>query len=131
MILDNNLILSDGQAVTATAASTNVIDTGPNSADWGKGQEMVVTAQVDTDFATCDSLKVTLQDSADNSSFATLLDGIVVAVASLVAGKKLLQVTIPPTHRRYLRLNYTIAGSNATAGKVNAHIGPATAIQTA
>lgn len=131
MILDNTLVMSDGQAITATAVSTHVIDTGPNSANLGGAAELVATAQVDTPFATLTSLKATLQHSADNNTFTTLIDGVAVVAASLTAGKKLLEATIPPGHLRYLRFNFTVAGSDATAGKVNAHIKPRTAIQTA
>lgn len=131
MILDQKLLMSDGQAVTVTAASTNVIDTGPNSANLGGGADLVATAQVDTAFATLTSLKATLQHSADDNTFTTLVDGVAIAAASLVAGKKLLECSIPPGHLRYLRFYFTVAGSDATAGKVNAHIKPRSAIQTA
>jgi hypothetical protein len=131
MILDDTFILSDGQAVTATAVSTNVIDTGANAKNLGGGQEMVFEAVVDTAFATLTSLKVTLQDSADNSSYATLVDGVAIAAASLTPGRTLLRCTVPNTHRRYLRANYTVAGSDATAGKVNAHLVNRQGVQTA
>lgn len=131
MILDDKFIFSDGQAVTVTAVSTNVIDTGPNAKKLGGGQEMVCEVVVDTDFATLTSLKATLQESADNSTFTTLVDGVAVAAASLLKGRKILCCTVPPTHARYLRVNYTVAGSDATAGKVNAHLVNRQGVQTA
>jgi len=122
MILDSKLEFSNAQAVTATAASTNAIDIGLAAPNIGDGTPKRVEVIVNTNFATCDSLKATLEESADDSTYTTLLDGVAVAVASLKKGKKLLSVPLPTQHKRYLRINYTIAGSNATAGKVDAFV---------
>lgn len=119
MTLDKNLF-SEDQAVTGTAVSTNVLDFGDETGNVGDGQSIRVYAQVTEDFATCTSIKVELQDSADDSTFNTVLEGPVVAVADAVAGKALIDVTVPKGMRRYHRLNYVIAGSNATAGTVTA-----------
>lgn len=123
MILDKNMEFSDAQAVTASAASTNVVDTGIANANLGDGRPKRVEAVVNTDFATCDSIKFTLQEcDTVGGSYTTLLDGVAVLVAAAVSGKKLFSGALPTQHKRFLRGYYTIAGSNATAGKVDAFI---------
>lgn len=123
MIQDAALRLSANQAVTTTAASTNVIDLGATPPDLGGGANVFAVATVSEAFATCTSVKVSLQDSADNSTFADIASGPVIAVADLVVGKDVM-LAVPQGHRRYLRLNYTVAGSAATAGKFNAVLTP-------
>jgi hypothetical protein len=50
MIFDMQTLLSDAQAITATAASTNIIDLGPINAgfarDIGKGRHIPLRVQV-------------------------------------------------------------------------------------
>ncbi|MBR4592302.1 MAG: hypothetical protein IKO35_03755 [Elusimicrobiaceae bacterium] len=118
MLLDQNGVLSEKQAITATAASTNVVDLGAagNFAPGG----MYVLARVDVDFATLTSLKIALETAANsNFSDATELASGSFLAAALTAGKQLLAVAIPVGVKRYLRAKYTVTGSNATAGKVS------------
>lgn len=122
MILDQNLILSDAQAVTASAASTNVIDLAV-SRDIGPGYEVPLLIQVVEDFATLTSLTIDVQtDDASNFGSAVTLASQTIAVANLKAGTKTAIQCIPAGTKRYLRLNYTVTGSNATAGKITAGI---------
>ena len=111
-------LFSDDQAVTATAASTDVIRFEEGGGNVGDGQNLRVYAQVTEDFATCTSLQVQLQSSPDNSAWTTVLSGAAVPVASLKAGEVLLDVTVPKGMAEYHRLNYVVAGTAATAGKV-------------
>jgi hypothetical protein len=126
---------SNKQAVTASAASTNYIDllaTGtPYGAaaalnrDLGKGGKIPLHIQVTTAFATLTSLKVAVQTD-DNSSFssaATILETEAIAAATLIAGYVFNIDSIPlKASERYIRLYYTVAGSDATAGNVQAGI---------
>jgi len=127
-ILDKLLEFSDAQAAwesTAAVPSTNVIDTGLANANLGGAKPIYVVVEVNT---TGDSsgegatLTVTLQDSADNSSFATLLQTKTFTEAQLVAGTKLLMVPLPPAHRRYIRILYTIGVEDLTAGLFDAYL---------
>lgn len=136
MIVDNTLVLSDSQAVTATAGSTNVIDLGaPGTAyggvaaltyDIGKGTDIEIVVEVTEAFATLTSLTVSLEtdDNAAFSSPATVASGPAIAAASLTLGYVFnYPARIPVgTNERYMRLKYTVAGSNATAGKIFAGI---------
>lgn len=128
-------LFSDNQAITATAASTNSVDFGaagtPVGAlgavvgDLGLSEIEILCAVTET-FATLTSLAVSVEMD-DNSSFSsatTLVSSQAVAAASLVAGYKFrIPCGIPEgATERYIRLKYTVAGSNATAGKVFAGI---------
>jgi len=124
MTIDKNMF-SDEQAVTATAASTNVIDFGADLGNIGDGQSVRVYAQVVVDFATLTSLTVALQTSAvEGSGYYAVLTGPTVVLADLVAGKVVLEATVPKDMLQYCRLYYTVAGSSATAGKVTAGLMP-------
>lgn len=118
MILDADLVFSNKQAVTATAASTNKIDLG--AAGDAIGQELTIHVVVDTAFATLTSLTVSLETSADNSTWTTVLSGPAIARASLTKGASIFCVRVPQGLSRYVRMKYTVGGSNATAGKVTA-----------
>ncbi len=113
---------SDGQAVTITAASTNRIDFGSATPDTGDGKPKFVPVYVGTAFATLTSLTPVLQESADDSAWTTLLSGPAVAAADLTAGALIFTAAIPVQHQRYLRFNYVVAGSAASAGTITATI---------
>lgn len=113
-----------GQAITASAASTNIIDhgaagPGPRVMD-GRAYVQVVTE----DFATLTSLQAELQSDNDVAfgSPTTLVIGPDLALAALVTGAVLLDVGGIRLTERYTRINYTVTGSDATAGEVIAGI---------
>lgn len=134
MIFDLQSLCSDGQAVTATAVSTNVLDfgtvgtpigsNGPLSRDLGAGSPAAFRIQVNETFATLTSLQVVLQvsdDEAFGSGVVEVATSPVVVAADLVAGYVFPPQYIPKgTDKRYARLNYVVAGSDATAGQVTA-----------
>lgn len=138
MIFDKQTQFSAAQAITVSAASTNVIDlkaagipyghTGAVTRDQGinaGGNEVPLLIQVVTAFATATSVKVAVQtdDNDAFSSAATVLESEAIPVASLVAGYKFNIPQLPEgTRERYVRLYYTVAGSDATAGAITAGI---------
>lgn len=134
MIFDNSLLLSDAQPVTASAASANVIDLGTTGTpygasaalvrDLGRGQEVDLAVTVSQTFAGLTNLQVSVQVSPDNATWTTVSSGAVVPLASLATGY---QFKVPGSieegvNARYLRLYYTVGGSNATAGKITAAV---------
>ncbi|MGH8810367.1 MAG: Bbp16 family capsid cement protein [Advenella sp.] len=127
MILDKLLMFSEAQAVTATAASTDVIDLSPmkgTKRDIGVGEPLEFWATVNTT-ATADgaaTLNVQLQTSADNSAWVTLYDSGTLALASLTAGKRILSTKVPAGVLKYLRVNYVVATGPLTAGAFTAGI---------
>lgn len=141
MLLDENTLFSDDQAITASAASTNYMDLQAGSTPpaapaalvqkIGGGNDIPLLIQVTEAFATLTSLTVTIQvdDNTSFSSATTVASSHAVPAASLVAGYQFPLVTLPNTvNERYVRLYYTVGGSNATAGTITASI--ATGLQT-
>jgi len=127
-ILDKFLQYSDKQAVTVTAVSTNVVDAGAtkNAAigrDLGAGTPLFLFLNVSQTFtaAGAATLVATLQDSADNVTFADVASIGPLSLAQLTAGKGY-NLGFPIPTRRYTRVNYTVATGPMTAGIVSAHV---------
>lgn len=123
MITDKLNTFSAAQAVTATAASTDVIDLGPlthgnTRRDIGAGEPLhfVVTALTTATASGAATVNFQLQTSDDNSTWVTLYDSGAVALAGLAAGKQPVAVAVPRGVRRYLRANYVVGTGPLTAG---------------
>tara|TARA_R110002051_G_scaffold315175_1_gene393266 strand:- start:595 stop:1041 length:447 start_codon:yes stop_codon:yes gene_type:complete len=127
MITDKLNTFSAGQAVTSSAASTDVLDLGPLTGgntrrDIGAGMPLylfvsVLAAATATGDATVD---FQLQTSDDNSTWVTLASSGPVGKATLTAGARPLIMAVPRGVRRYLRVNYVVATGPLTAGQFNA-----------
>lgn len=121
MILDKLLMFSEAQAVTASAASTDVIDLAPidgTRRDIGVGYPLEFWANVNTTAtaAGAATLNVQLQTSPDNSTWTTLYDSGTLALAALTAGKRLFSAKVPAGVQRYLRVNYVVGTGPLIAG---------------
>ena len=118
MLLDTQNLFSDAQAITATAASNNVVRFGLGDISF-----VPLLIQVVEDFATLTSLTVKVQTAVD-SAFTTPVDlaSVTIAAADLKAGTILPVNYIPKGNLGYMRLYYTVTGSNATAGKITAGV---------
>lgn len=132
MIFDAEALFSDDQAITADAASTNIIDLGapgtPKHAaaaitqDVGKGRPVPLRIQATEAFNNLTSLKVTVQVD-DNSSFSSAKDvaSVTVLLADLIAGYVAPIEYVPRgTDERYMRLYYDVTGTAPTTGKITA-----------
>lgn len=131
MIFDRSLLMSNAQAITATAASTDFIDLGATGTvfgnsqalirDIGRGKEIPLRVQVVQTFNNLTSLAVAVQVD-DNTSFSsprTVVTSQAIPLASLVAGFTFEELAFEVgTNERYLRLNYTVVGTAPTAGQV-------------
>jgi len=122
MILDKSLLLGDAQAITTSAASTNVIDTLA-AGDAIKSNWFVVV--VTTAFATAaGAATVTFQLQSDTAEGFTSSDAVTLAATSaiskdtLVAGYIAYRVRVPTGAKRYIRAYAVAGGSNISAGKV-------------
>lgn len=128
MIIDKLLRVSEDQAVTATAVSTDTIDLG-TARDIGEGRDLFVVFTVTEVFATLTSLTFEVITSAAAALSSPTVIGatgaITLAGGGLAAGKQHV-VQIPPQiaslGQRYLGARYTVGGSPATTGKVTADI---------
>lgn len=132
MILDAHLTLSDAQALTATAASTNYYDAGA-ARQIGDGEPLAayITVDVAADFTTTDESYVIALQSDDNTSFssATTLATRTVTTAERAAGSRIV-IPFPPAApaERYYRLYYTLAGTTPTV-TLTAQIQPMSMLQ--
>lgn len=126
MIIDNLLLFSSAQAITATAASTNVLDM-LNARDMGAADpDIQVAIYVITAFATTNAgtLTIQVQGSTDNVTFTTYAESRAYTSGDMAAGNKLLPIELPARSSadalpRYYRLNYVVANA-FTGGAVSA-----------
>lgn len=137
MIIDNTLVLSDHQAITADAGSTNVIDFGAQGTpfgwisaygrDVGEGfMEIPLLVEVTEAFDALTSLQVSQQtdDNAAFSSAATIALGAAIPLASLVVGYqfKAMARVAKGANERYFRLYYDVTGTGPSVGKIFAAV---------
>lgn len=123
MIIDKFLQVSDAQAVTASAASTDVIDFGQANPNTGMDDRtsMVITVDEAATASGAATVTISVQDSADNSTFADVAVTAAIGKASLTAGAQVV-IPMPTKLRRYCRVYYTVATGPLTAGKFSAQV---------
>ena len=124
MIFDYQNLFSNDQAITADAASTNVIKAQSLAgADSGPGEPINLDVRVTTAFATLTSLDISVQTDDDEAfGTAVTLSTTNALAAALVVGYKLPVVIMPSGLKKYVRLYYNVNGSDATAGKIMAGV---------
>jgi hypothetical protein len=105
--VEHGKILSSGLAITATGSGTSV-DNAASSANGGVGFVSVPTNTRNG------NITVKIQQSADNSTFTDLITFTVVSSTA----KTFERVEVAGTVARYLRVNYTVAGSTGSATPV-------------
>lgn len=121
-ILDYNLVFSDAQAVTATAASTSYVDQGAASdaVQPGAWVEFLVDPSFTSNSATI-QFELQFDDNTSFSSPQTLFITPAIADTTLIAGYRVARFKIPIGAERYIQAKYTVSGT-AVAGKVDARI---------
>ena len=125
MITDSLLRVSEDQAVTSTAVSTNTVDLGV-ARDMGEGTTLYMNFALTEAFANGTSItfEVITSASANLGSPTVIGSSAAIVTASLTLGKNIV-VTLNPDiagkGQRYLGARYTIAGT-FNAGKVTADI---------
>lgn len=114
MFIDKRLQVSAQQALTATAASTDVIDLGSDR-DIGPGEPMWLVVIARTGLGgTSPTLAASIQTD-DNSSFSSAATLVTSAtLSSFATGDKLI-VPFTYSNERYLRVNFTMGGTSPTA----------------
>lgn len=130
MILDRSNLLSDQQAITASAVSTNVINLGPISGvvrDIGKGRPIPLLIQVTEQFAAAGaatlSVSLEVDDNEGFTSAKTVWASPAIGKATLKPGYVFIPEFIPRgTDEQFMRLNYTVATGPMTAGKITAGV---------
>ena len=123
MFIDKALQVSNEQAVTVSAASTDSIDFGQPNPNVGLDDRSNMVITVDESAAAAGAATVTfsVQDSADNATFADVAVTAAIGKANLAAGRQVV-IPMPTKLRRYCRVYYTIGTGPLTAGKFSAQI---------
>lgn len=127
MLLSAQQTFSDAQALTASAASTNILDLGaPGTVlnapaalvrDIGKGNPIPIIIRLDVDSGGTSPTLVAAVQVDNDSAFGS---PTTVATANTVSGgsagdEVYLDVYLPEgTNERYLRVNYTLGGTSPT-----------------
>lgn len=124
MYIDSKLKVSSAQVVTASAASTDVIDLA-KAGDLGvSGLKMMINVDEAAAAAGAATVQFSLQcdnDSAFGSPKTVILSDTI-GKADLVAGKQIYLPIPVGMDERYLRVYYTVATGPLTAGKFTAAV---------
>lgn len=134
MLFDKETMFSDAQAITADAASENVIDLGATGTPFGSSVALVrdvgrgyccpVSVLVGEAFNNLTSLQVTLQVSTDEAFTSPKeVASKTYALADLATG----QLSFPDgliegTDERYVRLFFDVTGTAPTTGQITAGV---------
>jgi len=125
MIYDKLNTFGTAQAVTTSAASTDVIDLGAVR-DIGNGEPLelviLVGTTVTADGAATVTFDLQTDDDSGFGSAATLASSGAIGKASLTAGTEVLRIKVPLNVERYLRVYYTVATGPLTAGTFTAFL---------
>jgi hypothetical protein len=129
MIMDNNLLFSDGQTpptpLSADFNSTNTLDTEVALSNIGAGTPLWVIVKMNDKQtgSTGETLQVALQDcTTSGGTFATIAAGKVYSGGEFTTAPTLLAVPIPALSRRYLRILYDGNVGLVWTGTVDAYI---------
>ena len=128
MYLDKENELADGQAVTATAISENVIDLGAANQDVGNGEQMFLVIQCDTTATAAGAATVDFSIESDSTVDLATSPTVhsstgAIGKAALVAGMDAVVLPLPPAdYERYLGVRSTVATGPLTAGNFSMFI---------
>lgn len=127
-MMDAKNMFSDGQSITASAASETVLDFGVANANLGQGSPLIIRFIIEETFDSAQdsaTLTIALQDSATDFGGSHVLlqtEAIAISATTLIKGGYIPEIKIPDRHMRYLRLYYTVGTENFSAGKLTAWI---------
>lgn len=113
MMLDDQLLVSRSQVVTATGNSTDYIDHG-RAVSLGAGEEMEIMINITAVSGTSPTLTVAWT-GADDSAFSTNKITIATVTPTLVSGTPngFVRVGVPAhLSKRYMRAEFTVGGTS-------------------
>jgi hypothetical protein len=127
MIIDDQTTFSWAQAVTASAASTNYVDTGI-ARNLGVGQEqlyLVIACVTSMTDGASDSTVIATVQTDTTSAFGapvTLATDTTFAALSAAGTSHIIPLSPGWAYKRFLRIYYTVANGNLTTGNFSAFI---------
>jgi len=122
----------DEQAITADAASTNIIDLGAQynqSIDDG----LYLVVRVGTAFNTLTSLNVILETATTVAllgSAPVTINTTNILLAALTADTIVVRVKVPFNTKRFIALHFDVVGTDPTTGTIQAFLTPSIDEQT-
>lgn len=118
-MLDLEMLLTEKKSVAAsfTTDAYDFKQENPNSGSYNTPLVMVI--KIATAGTGSGTVTLAVQDSADGSSFASVVSIAALAGTDLVAGKDIV-IPMPIEHRRYVRLSGTVSGT--LTGAVTAYL---------
>ena len=131
MFVDNNLVMSDAQVITALAAtpSTNVIDLGVTGRNIRNDCKVICRVTGEDFDSAGDAVTLTVAFQTDDDvafgSATTLWTSATLAQATVVAGYTIFEADLSNYDdklERYIRFTYTCGTANATKGKIDAFV---------
>lgn len=126
-MLDNELVLSDNQAVTATAVSADSYDAGEQAINLGAGETIEYAVHVtDAAFAGLTSIQfqvIGADDAALTTNPVVIEESAAVLLADLTLGARPFRGKLNPSvKKRFYGFKYVVAGTG-TAGKLTSFMG--------
>lgn len=125
MILDKQLEFADAQAVTAAAASTNLIDFG-TVRDMGVGESLYVVVTVDvamTDAGSDSTVTVALEGDSSTTVTPDYTRNLFTIPAVSAAGTvRIARLGPDDLNLRYAQLRFTPNNGNLTTGSFSAYL---------
>lgn len=125
MYIDKELEFSSGQAVTASAASTNYVDKGLGDAGLSEQKHIAITVDTTPDSADDTATIVFKLQQDDNTSFSSpedLIQSKSYAIGDLAAGDQIFLPIPVGTDEKYIRMYYLIGTQNLSAGAFTAQV---------
>ena len=121
MILDEQGLFSNKQAVKASCVSENILDMGKREVSFGTPVELFI--QIAEEFNNLTSLTIKVQTSKDED-FADTVDLIehTMKLAELKQGAVSSIKFLPKGNLGYMRLSYVVTGTAPTKGSILAGI---------
>lgn len=120
-IIDKSLEFSDGQALTATAASTDTIDFGSDRS-MSSGDPLYVVVNVKVAPVGTGTYSVQIQTD-DNSAFSSATTVATLTIPATAVAGQTFTAMLPIGNERHVRLNYVLGGTNP-AVTLNAYLSP-------
>ena len=125
MILDEQGLFSDGQKITESCTSENILYFGEREAAFGTPVEIFI--QITEEFNNLTSLNIKVQTSqTEDFDSAVDLVGQDIELEDLTQGAVSNIKFLPKGNLGYMRLSYTVTGTTPTAGAVLACIADGT-----